>query len=225
MQCILRGGRDPFNNSKLTTSNLIDQVELRERVFAWKRKKEELSDVTVDIDEAKVLINTDDNNSELLEALLEVEKMNNEIKKLKTKTYQSTNNDHNDNIYDYDAFIEPQAEVIDDVTIGNENNNNNNILTQDVSTSLASNINMNNIFEDDYNISKKQVETSRIIDINKDNATVSMHIPGLGKLLYSIISTLFLIKVSVHFIIQFYSMAPLLKLMCSTIITMVDTIK
>jgi len=39
VQCILRGGKDPFNNQKLTMQNLIPMPELAASIEAWRKKE------------------------------------------------------------------------------------------------------------------------------------------------------------------------------------------
>lgn len=182
LQCILRGGKDPFNNKKLNASMLIDQTELREKIFEWKRKKEENSDVSVDVDEAKVLIDENSNNSDLIDALLQVEKINNEVKKMQTKTTTTSRHNNNNNEFDdiFDNYNEPQSNTNFENDINNENINNLNQNEQNFDSVSVNNNSLTTIQEEDFNITSKQVETSRIIDISKSNSTVSMHIPGLG---------------------------------------------
>ena len=71
VQCILRGGRDPFNGEKLATEMMVFQAELSDRISAWRRKKE-LTDVSVGIGEVKLLIEEGAIDPELLDALMEV---------------------------------------------------------------------------------------------------------------------------------------------------------
>ena len=71
VQCILRGGRDPFNGEKLTTEMMVFQADLSDRISAWRRKKE-TTDVSVAFGEVKLLIDEGAIDPELLDALMEV---------------------------------------------------------------------------------------------------------------------------------------------------------
>jgi U-box domain len=73
VQCILRGGRDPFNGEKLGTEMMVYQADLSNRISAWRRKKD-ISDVSVGVSEVKLLIDEGAIDPELLEALMEVSK-------------------------------------------------------------------------------------------------------------------------------------------------------
>mgnify|MGYP002014807719 CR=1 FL=1 len=55
VQCILRGGKDPFNNHKLTMQHLIPMPELAASIEAWKKKKSE-TDISLGTSEVQSLI-------------------------------------------------------------------------------------------------------------------------------------------------------------------------
>lgn len=71
IQCILRGGKDPFNGEKLTRDMIVPQVDLLEQINAWRVKKDSI-DVGVSVGEAKSLIDEGVIDAELLEVLMEV---------------------------------------------------------------------------------------------------------------------------------------------------------
>ena len=98
LQCILRGGRDPFNNRKLTQAMLEPLPDLARRIEEWRVRAEERKDVSVDIKETKCLIDASGFNNDLLEALLEMESIHRTMRKLKEQeSNPSANADWIDN--------------------------------------------------------------------------------------------------------------------------------
>jgi hypothetical protein len=76
VNCILRGGRDPFNNERLSTANLVAQPELQASIQQFKEKKQAW-DVRVELKELTPLLEDSHVDKDLLEALMEVEQINN----------------------------------------------------------------------------------------------------------------------------------------------------
>ena len=75
VQCIARGGTDPFNGAALSLAMLRPQPELAARIAAWRTKKQLGVDVTVGVAQVASLIEQGSADPELLEALMEAERI------------------------------------------------------------------------------------------------------------------------------------------------------
>ena len=73
ISCVLRGGRDPFDNSKLDFTMLEPLLELAEELKLFKRKQEQNNDVGIKTDDAMLLVKHLDPH--LLEALVAAEQL------------------------------------------------------------------------------------------------------------------------------------------------------
>jgi hypothetical protein len=71
IQCILRGGKDPFNGERLTRDMIVPQDELCASIKAWRIKRESV-DVSVAVGDVRSLIDEGAIDPELLDALMEV---------------------------------------------------------------------------------------------------------------------------------------------------------
>ena len=89
VQCILRGGKDPFNGQKLTRDMLVPQPDLAARIDAWRQKKAAV-DVSVGVGEVKSLIADSAVDPELLEALLEAERLDHTAKRAQIDAASAT---------------------------------------------------------------------------------------------------------------------------------------
>jgi hypothetical protein len=187
LQCILRGGRDPFNNKRLTQAMLEPLPDLAQRIVEWKEKAEERKDIRVDIRDTKSLVDNQGVNNDLLEALLEIERIHRSLKKAKEtdshlqQHQQQTEDDlaaehdqNNENPEENEP--EPQQDQQLDNALENQENLFPNLL----------NAEDNNPFIDpfdDFLIDKKKNkknEVARVVEVNKDQNYISMHIPGSG---------------------------------------------
>ena len=74
LQCVLRGGKDPFTGSKLTAADLVPDLELAEKIAAWKQKKSE-ADISLNTQEVNTLINDLVVDQDVLSALVEAEQI------------------------------------------------------------------------------------------------------------------------------------------------------
>jgi hypothetical protein len=75
VQCIARGGADPFTGAALSLGMLLPQPELAARIAAWRAKKQQGVDVTVGVAQVASLIEQGSADPELLEALMEAERI------------------------------------------------------------------------------------------------------------------------------------------------------
>lgn len=90
ISCVLRGGRDPFDNSKLDFTMLEPLQELAEEIKTFKLKQEKNNDVGVKTDDALLLVKHLDPS--LLEALVAAEQLECASKRA---VYDEWENNHN----------------------------------------------------------------------------------------------------------------------------------
>eukprot|EP01038_Epipyxis_sp_PR26KG_P006489 gene6489-8922_t len=189
LQCILRGGKDPFNNQKLTTVMLESQTELKNRILEWRIRKEN-SDVRVGMGEVKTLVDDFEVDPQLLDALIEIERLQQIANRAATDAYNSHNVVHND---EQNAEVglnnqDPPVAVIEEIQNENEiepnqilNDENNITDNQNNSIQLMNNFiaPMNTITQIN-DVQPRKVESAHIVDINSRNSSVIMHVPGAG---------------------------------------------
>jgi hypothetical protein len=185
LQCILRGGRDPFNNKRLTQAMLEPLTELAQRIVEWKEKAEERKDIRVDIRDTKSLVDNQGVNNDLLEALLEIERIHRSLKKAKETDSQlqhqqeemvvTEENQDNENP-EQDEALEQQEQQPPENALENQENLFPNLLNTDDTNPFI------DPFDDFLNDKKKNKknEVARVVEVNKYQNYVSMHIPGSG---------------------------------------------
>jgi hypothetical protein len=188
LQCILRGGRDPFNNRKLTQPMLEPLPELLQRIQEWREKNFQAKrDVSVDLKDTKYLVDNNQGFSpELLEALLEMQRINRTLKKAKQ---DMNNNNHNNNAEDSLTHPEVHENIFEEVQedLNNNNNNNNNNLFGNQENLF---MNFNNLLAPHQQQQQQQqqllpgqgkkAEVARVVEVNNNQSFISMHIPGSG---------------------------------------------
>ena len=184
VQCILRGGKDPFNGSKLSMSMLIPQPQLVEQILAFREKKAKW-DVTLQTSELKPLLDDATVHAELLEALLEVEQLNLAMQRAE-KDAKSSNHHHipdDQETTETDDNI-PESAMVDDTAVTpfvvglpvDETS----WIDYGAPQSIADNASdlQDNRMSSSF-VSKK-IERAGIVEINDKTACVAMHIPGAG---------------------------------------------
>jgi hypothetical protein len=203
LQCIARTGRDPFNNRSLTIEMLQPLPELALKIQEW-RLRPERNDYTIDVSDVKHLV--DDNihsmNPELLETLLELERLQHTLQKVERDAYGNNNSNHNHNNMwladeqdvnnNNNLNHEEAADVLinPDITVGlldPEDNNNNathnafslqNLLQQQ--HQLQQHLEENALQQQQLQNSKKNADIARLVEVNSNAHFVSMHVPGTG---------------------------------------------
>lgn len=198
IQCILRQGRDPFNNMKLSMNHLEEQVELAKKIDEWRRKKAEV-DVSLKREDVLNYYISDNNiDPEILATLVEAERLqhasNRAILYAKDDEFSTINNTNNNgnnngnNDGDNNPGNNPETNENNDNINQNGNNNSNNLndsnKNDENDVRNKENDSNNNNFNDD-NIStsrwrKGPKETAKVVDINSINRSISMAVPGAG---------------------------------------------
>mmetsp|Transcript_25467 Transcript_25467/g.42490 ORF Transcript_25467/g.42490 Transcript_25467/m.42490 type:complete len:864 (+) Transcript_25467:35-2626(+) len=194
VQCILRGGKDPFNSERLTMQMLIAQPELAERIQQFRVKKQQW-DVSLELQELKPLVDETAVNAELLEALMEVEQLNVALRKaeldaIRSNQHAATAAAGNENNIDADAAAlalgldDDPAAVADPAAPAAEEEN----LATAAAAAAAGLVNpfaLGNNNQASQSMlpaaaGSKKAEIAGIVDVNEQTATVSMHVPGSG---------------------------------------------
>lgn len=197
LQCVLRGGRDPFNGKKLSSDMLIPQPDLALRIQSWKQKKLNW-DVSLELKELKPLVDESHVNNDLLDALIEVERINNALRKAvhDANHAHETGNHANNAANAEDGGIPAAAADENDPAIDADGNvlNPDELLAQqlqngniDVNTlnpfSMAAAVQQQQLQQleqmaEDFN--RKKSEKAGIVNIDGKTSCVSMHVPGSG---------------------------------------------
>ena len=193
ISCVLRGGRDPFDNSKLEFSMLIPMPELTEELRLFKIKQEKSNDVGIKKDDALLLVKHVDPT--LLEALVAAEQLECASKRAEYDEWEQNHNLHSGGGGHHVQEVHHNVDNDpDEVNPAVDSNNNTDI--EGVGGRL------NDVAPDEdreemesssqscgYNESsgtgprwrKERGETSaRILDTNQKKSCVTMHVPGSG---------------------------------------------
>mmetsp|Transcript_20450 Transcript_20450/g.45697 ORF Transcript_20450/g.45697 Transcript_20450/m.45697 type:complete len:610 (-) Transcript_20450:109-1938(-) len=182
VQCILRGGRDPFNNERLTTAHLEAQPELQARIRQFLEKKSAW-DVRVELKELAPLVEESQVDADLLEALLEVEQINNALKKTEIEARASSRTagaglESDGDAADVEAEEEEEADAADEgaTDVDPETAAINAMLDSfpDASHDLAA------VLGDRNEGPARKAEKAGIVQVDDKTGTVCMHIPGAG---------------------------------------------
>lgn len=179
VQCILRGGRDPFNNKRLTAECLEPQLELIQKIGEWKRENSQ-QDISVDVKDARSLIDSNPVNQELLTALMELENLKLFMKTsvLNSKKHQTTRNSADaETMMDNVSNVEPETEENNPFTANLDIDFRH--LYENVAPNVSANLKSStNLHNDTIHMSQK--DPPRIVDINDQSNFVAMHVPGTG---------------------------------------------
>eukprot|EP01036_Dinobryon_divergens_P032793 gene32793-42451_t len=181
LQCVLRRGRDPFNNKRLTVDMLIAQPEL-----TWKQSKIEkrAADVSLDVKQVmSTLVDIADMNPEILEALMEVKRMKHVLHRARIDADRDSASAPGISPEEESPSNEeeiPNEEVVahlldeDQVQQWAETAGNNN------GTGSVTGASREGDSAPDLTSNSQRKDSVRIVDVNEDKAAVSMHVPGLG---------------------------------------------
>eukprot|EP00595_Chromulina_sp_UTEXLB2642_P000740 CAMPEP_0196763206 /NCGR_PEP_ID=MMETSP1095-20130614/3639_1 /TAXON_ID=96789 ORGANISM="Chromulina nebulosa, Strain UTEXLB2642" /NCGR_SAMPLE_ID=MMETSP1095 /ASSEMBLY_ACC=CAM_ASM_000446 /LENGTH=308 /DNA_ID=CAMNT_0042115919 /DNA_START=380 /DNA_END=1307 /DNA_ORIENTATION=+ len=164
---------------------LVPQNELKDRINEWRRKKEQI-DISIAIKDVKPLIDESSVNPELLEALVDIERLSQIARKAQFEamnSLQSNNvNDNNNNNNEENNNV-PEVTEENETTENDTTNNNTAIEILPINIEPADIIPESNYDEISSDFDKyraKSNESTRVIDISPSNANVTMNVPGLG---------------------------------------------
>jgi hypothetical protein len=196
ISCVLRGGKDPFTGSKLTTESLIPMPELAEEIAAFRRRQE---DIDVSLSQNDVLELVDHVDPRLIEALVEAEQIRHASNRV---TYESNYEDkYGVSLHDIhrvenhfqdplhpahhmanELLLEPQTQDAFPLPVMAQEPIFRHELEEEENWSLPGNMtNPSSSSETSSRWRKAKSENSaRIIEVNKQTATVTMNVPGVG---------------------------------------------
>lgn len=117
IHCAVRKGRDPFNNARLTPNMIEPQPELKERICAWRRSKDESKqdDISLSMDDVKPLVNQAAVDPELLQALVDSERLEQAAERAELDALESERSEREDHDADPDTS-NPEVAVNGDGT-------------------------------------------------------------------------------------------------------------
>lgn len=186
VQCMLHGG-DPFTGVRLTTSMVVPQPELATRIREWTAANVDY-DPSVDMADLKSLVDAGNEvNPQLLEALMEVQQLQAVSNKIYAQSRISTMGSHgvaaadpfheellanNSTESGVEAEIDPfnlDAPETPETTNENAVNGVDGASVAEATDGLPRQLR-----------NARAADTAKIVDVNTNNAFVSMHIPGQG---------------------------------------------
>jgi len=196
VQSILRGGRDPFNNFKLTHAHIEDLPELAARIEEYKVERAKQDDVSVGRKEIMKFVEGSAVDPAILEALIEADRISsasdraemdaldevrgnkNKDRKNKTGGQNGDESEGGDGQSDPETTTESSSGTtagdVDERIDGNDGSVN----------EINGDISSRGCFEDGSGNGsrwrKSVKETARIVDVSAERKSVTMHIPGTG---------------------------------------------
>ena len=184
VQCVVHGGRDPFNNEKLVSANLIPQPEFSKEIADWMASNMSF-DPSVDVADLKPLVDAGNAvDPLLLEALMEAQ----QLATMSNKLYTESRASHaRVSLQDYIAHnpylvVEEQAEMeaeadapeTDDAPLPPSDADG-----QDFAEEVEAETDPAVRKKDAYR-SLKMSDSPKIVDVSVPSSFVTMHIPGQG---------------------------------------------
>lgn len=199
VSCILRGGKDPFTGTKLTAESLIPMPELAQEIALFRTKQE---NIDISLAQEDVLELVEQVDPRLIEALVEAEQIKHashrvdyeasyeerygislsQIQQLENHFQVPIGAPFPNQDLDDDTDDQPQTQQLPlPITqLSNSLQRDEDDFEQAI---LSGNANNSNSSNDSFGSRWRKVKsdnTARIIDINKQTATVTMNVPGVG---------------------------------------------
>ncbi|RYG65919.1 hypothetical protein EON64_10915 [archaeon] len=182
VQCVLRGGRDPFNNKKLTMQHLQPQPDLARRIQGW-RDRPGQRDVSVDMQDLKGLVNCASFDADCFDALLELQHLHAASQKAKVEAMQPGASTWDGVDFVPDTPVAAVIEVQEDAMAPQTDDT---IPPNALQTDVQDVLQPAHILEQEDLLHSQRVgyreskEAPRIVEVNGPSAFVSMHVPGSG---------------------------------------------
>jgi hypothetical protein len=187
VQCIVHGSKDPFTNERLQSSDLQPLPELQSEIEAW--AKENLDyDPSINISDLQSLVEQGNEvDPRLLDALLDVQQLTTHSDNL----YLATKHNNVGHIHKYEATTFPitgadNGDVEDPATeaiaaAATVENTGMNLMTINV-TNTDNTVNNSEALADHVpnRLKSKASDVAKVVDVNPQNAYISMHVPGKG---------------------------------------------
>lgn len=186
---------DPFTGSHFTLDMLIPLPDLKEDIEKFRQRRQNC-DVSLNVNDAKLLSDTTFVNPKVLETLVALEQLMCAFKRAQYEDMLGISTTTNDNsVSDNNIDINQPEENNDDTLLQNENeiSGANNVpssqvlLPQTLNNEMEDNLQLNKrgFGKNGSNIGssrwrKNTTESARIIDISKEKSSVVMNVPGTG---------------------------------------------
>lgn len=181
--CILRGGRDPFNDMKITADDLIPQPDLLVRIQQWKTSSSAV-DISMKAEQMQGLVDEGYVDPQLLDAVLEAEQIQFAMRRAVADASSATSGHHQ-----YQSILASEPVPLDEPQFHEEEEHHNHVMTvSNVNTPyLSAEAGLKSPaqkYSSDNETSTRRwlklVEAPRIVDINAAKACVTMHVGGAG---------------------------------------------
>jgi len=192
IQYLLRGGRDPFSNKKMTNESLIPQVDLKFEIAEWKKNKY-VQDVALDSNEVKMLVDDISIDPDIISALIEAQQLNFVSKRAISdlEVENSISKEENKSM-----GLEPGTRIIQEADLVEEVPEVNNLNYQEARFGdNVSGYGFGGLSAGDYNHCQsvaaeeygehnkkwnKQKESPKLLEVSNIKCCVSMNVPGTG---------------------------------------------
>ena len=195
VQYLIRGGRDPFSNKKMTNQSIIPQPELAAEIRDWREKKSDLEKENISLGSAEIKSLVDDQivDPEIIAALMDIEQLDFVAKRAFRDAMESEFSDHTPG--------ELGAAVAQDTLLGDNDGaalleiNPAVDIDHDVGADLAQN-HAHKEFLSDAELDQSYVASegegnsnrrwynpkdgAKVLDISSSNSCISMNVPGSG---------------------------------------------
>ena len=191
IQYLLRGGRDPFSNKKMSNESLIPQMDLKVQIADWKKQKY-TQNVNLDANEVKMLVDEASIDPDIICALMEAQQLDFAAKRslcdlAEESSYSRNRTDLNhetvpENIHesfaenlsvDHPEDLQYLADLgrVAPINIG------------DVNSGLG-NYEQSKALDENEECTKKwnkQKESPKLLEVSNEKSCVSVNVPGTGK--------------------------------------------
>ena len=172
VQCVLRGGRDPFNNQRLSMDMLIPQEEIMSRIKVWRDENKGRPDVAVDREEVGFLVDELNKSANLVDVLRDVEKMNAILRKTRELAFayvpQPDEDDEDAEDADEQGEVEPQQQEMP-------------LSLSELSALNPRAARLRGKDEETMaSAESRKKDTAKVISVNPVQSTVTMNVPGRG---------------------------------------------
>lgn len=192
MQCIRRGGRDPFDGSPLSEAMLVPQPELLARINAWQTANGKYN-IDVGVDEAASLLDSDTVDPGLLDIILSAQQLEQTAHRAKL---DARNGGITETVHDYPSTLAgTPANLMEETATASEHTAHqyNNLVNGDRNQLLDSQV-MPAFFqhsskssahegqheEEDLRRWSRATETTRVLQINAPGKFVALNVSGAG---------------------------------------------
>ena len=196
VQSILRGGRDPFSNRKLTHAQLEDLPELQARIEQYKLEQAKRDDVSLDRKEIMKFVEGSAIDPDILAALVEADRIASASDRATSDALEEQNRGGNrgrgigergigeSGRSGADGETGPETDPVTGQQLNTDVDNSSGDADGSGTAEAAGEVGSDSRFNDSGASASRwrteTRETARVVDVNSQNKTVAMHVPGAG---------------------------------------------